>query len=337
MIVLAVAIHFLQSKAARSLSLAQVFRMTEMEAETAFRKIRWQDTQGEPVCPHCGGLDAYSARRPSGLLRFRCKQCGKDFTITSGTLFAAHKAPIRAYLAAIAVFMNEVKGKNALALSRDLGMSHKACWVLLHKVREAMAEEFRGRTVGGEGKTAETDGAYFGGYVRPANFREHRRDRRLAANQSGKRQSVVIVRERNGNSLPAVFKSESAALAWIKSKINRGTLVNADEAAGWDALATKYEMRRINHQEAYSDGEACTNWAESYFSRLRRGEMGHFHHVSGPYLLRYAQESAWREDARRVDNGAQVRRVTELALKRGPSVDFSGYYQRHQKEAPQAA
>jgi transposase-like protein len=328
-----VAIHFLQSKAAKSLSLAQVFRMTEGEAETAFRKIRWQDTNGEAVCPDCGGAEPYEYRRPTGLLRFRCKACGKNFSITSGTLFASHKAPLRAYLAAIAVFMNEVKGKNALALSRDLGMSHKACWVLLHKVREAMAEEFRGRKMGGEGKVCETDGAYFGGYVRPANFKENRRDRRLWQNQNGKRQSVIIVRERNGNSLPAVFKSEGAALSWIKSKINHGTIVNADEASSWNDLSSKYEMKRINHQEAYSDGEACTNQAESYFSRLRRAEMGHHHHVSGPYLLRYAQESAWREDARRVDNGAQVRRVTELALKRGPSVDFSGYYQRHVKAA----
>jgi transposase-like protein len=323
------AIHFLQSKAARTLSLAYVFRMTDVEAEATFCKIRWSETDGAPVCPSCGGLDAYECRRPKGLLRFRCKACRKDFSITSGTLFAAHKAPLRFYLAAIAVFMNEVKGKNALALSRDLGMSHKACWILLHKVREAMAEEFRGRKVGGEGKIVETDGAYFGGYVKPANYKEHRRDRRLAANQSGKRQSVVIVRERDGSSLPAVFRSEGAALAWIKSRVLLGTVVNADDATGWNDLHTKYEMKRINHQEAYSDAGACTNQAESYFSRLRRGEMGHFHHVAGPYLLRYAQEASWREDARRVDNGAQVRRVTELALKRGPSVDFAGYYQRH--------
>ena len=322
-------IHFLQSKAARTLTLAFVFRMTETEAETTFRKIRWQDTDGQAVCPECGRVEPYEYRRPTGLLRFRCKACGKNFSLTSGTLFASHKAPLRAYLAAIAVFMNEVKGKNALALSRDLGMSHKACWVLLHKVREAMAEEFRGRKIGGQDKTAEVDGAYFGGYVKPANFHAQRRDRRLLENQTGKRQSVIIVRERNGNSLPAVFRSESAALSWIKSRVSLGTVVNADEASGWNDLASKYEMKRINHQEAYSDGEACTNMAESYFSRLRRGEMGHFHHVSGPYLLRYAQEAAWREDARRVDNGAQVRRVTQLALGRGPSIDFAGYYQRH--------
>src|SRR6201992_937666 len=107
------AIHFLQSKAARTLSLMEVMRMSEGQAEMSFRKIRWVQTEGAPVCPSCGGLDAYSARRPSGLLRFRCKACKKDFTLTSGTLFAAHKAPLRAYLAAVAVFCNEVKGKNA--------------------------------------------------------------------------------------------------------------------------------------------------------------------------------------------------------------------------------
>jgi len=69
---------------------------------------------------------------------------------------------------------------------------------------------------------------------------------------------------------------------------------NADEAAGWNGLQSKYEMKRINHQEAYSDGEACTNMAESFFSRLRRGEMGHFHHVSGPYAPRHDFAEALR-------------------------------------------
>jgi transposase-like protein len=114
--------------------------------------IRWADTNGTPVCPSCGSVEAYEARRPNGALRFRCKGCKKDFSITSGTLFASHKLPLRGYLAAIAVFCNEVKGKSALALSRDLGLSYKSAFVLLHKLREAMAEELKGRVVGGEGK-----------------------------------------------------------------------------------------------------------------------------------------------------------------------------------------
>jgi len=78
--------HFLLSATAKTLSLASVFRMSDAEAETSFRKIRWSDTDGAAVCPSCGGLDAYECRRPKGALRFRCKACKGDFSITSGTL-----------------------------------------------------------------------------------------------------------------------------------------------------------------------------------------------------------------------------------------------------------
>src|SRR3954452_20462807 len=196
--------HFLLSSGAKTLSLASVLRMSDEEAEKTFRQGRWPATNGDPVCPCCGGLNAYEARRPNGSLRFRCRACAKDFTITSGTLFASHKLPLRGYLAAVAIFCNEVKGKSALALTRDLGVSYKCAFVLLHKLREAMAEEMRGRVVGGEGKTAEVGGGYFGGYVKPANMKADRLDRRFTRNQSGKRKVVVIVRERGGNSVPAV-------------------------------------------------------------------------------------------------------------------------------------
>ncbi len=248
---------------------------------------------------------------------------------TSGTLFASHKLPLRGYLAAIAIFCNEVKGKNALALSRDLGISHKAAFVLLHKLREAMAEEMKGRVIGGEGKTAEVDGGYFGGYVKPANHVENRVDRRLARNQTGKRKVVVIVRERSGNSVPAVFKSEAQAMSFIRARVAKGTVVNADEATSWDGLHGHFEMKRINHEQAYSMDGACTNWAEEFFSRPRRAEIGHHHHIAGVYLLRYAQEATWREDNRRMSNGDQVTRLAGLALSRKPSVDFAGYWQRH--------
>jgi transposase-like protein len=323
--------HFLLTRAAKTLSLASVFTMKDDEAEARFRAIRWADTNGEPVCPNCGSLDAYDCRRFKGAPRFRCRGCKKDFSVTSGTLFASHKLPLRCYLAAIAIFCNEVKGKSALALSRDLCVSYKCAFVLQHKFREAMAEELKGRVVGGEGKTAEIDGGYFGGYVKPANRKEDRLDRRLAANQTGKRKVVVIVTERGGNSVPAVFNTESQASAFIRARIAKGTVVNADESGAWDGLHDRFEMKRINHQEAYSLDGACTNQAEEYFSRLRRGEIGIHHHIAGPYLLRYAQESSWREDNRRVSNGDQVRRVADLAMKRSRSVDFTGYWQRHIK------
>jgi transposase-like protein len=321
--------HFLLSRQAKTLSLAQVCAMSDADAEAAFRKLRWPATQGAPVCPVCGCLDAYETRRATGLLRFQCKGCKKVYTITSGTLFASRKMTFKSYLLAVAIYCNEVKGKSMLALSRDLGVHYRTAFVLAHKLREAMASEMKGMEVGGAGVVAETDGAYFGGYLKPANFRENRRDRRLSQNQSGKRKVVVIVRERGGKTLPGVFKTEGQAVAFIKQRVKRETILHADEASSWNPLHDRFEVKRINHQEAYSDGESCTNQAESFFSRMRRGEIGHHHHIAGPYLLRFAQEAAWREDNRRVDNGTQVKRIACLALASGPSVDFTGYTQRH--------
>jgi transposase-like protein len=320
--------HFLLSAAARTLSLVQAMRMSDQEAETAFRAVRWSETNGEPICPACGSLSCYNRRRADGPARWRCKACLHNFSLTAGTIFANAKKPLKVYLAAVAIFTNEVKGKSMLALSRDLGCQYKTAFVLAHKMREAMATEMRGRIIGGEGKEAEIDGAYFGGYVKPANRREDRKDRRKAINQTGKRQYVVIVRERNGKSLPAVFHTEAEALGFIRSRVNRGTTLYADEAGSWNDLHSRFEMFRIDHQEAYSTDEACTNGAESFFSRMRRAEIGHHHHIAGPYLIRYAQEASWREDNRRLATGEQIGRVSTLAMKAKPSIDFCGYWQR---------
>ena len=320
--------HFLLSSRARTLSLATVFGMTDAEVEAAFRALRWAATAGAPVCPTCRSPDAYDCRRPNGAMRFRCRGCQRDFSVTSGTLFASHKRPLRTYLAAIAIFCNELKGKAMLAMSRDLNLSYKAAFVLCHKMREAMAAEMRGRLMGGVGKVAEVDGAYFGGYAKPANLKQKRIDRRLAQNLTGKRRVVIIIRERGGSCLPAVFRTEGGATRFLKSHIQPGTVVHADEAASWDRLHSKYKVKRINHGQAYSLNGACTNLAEGYFSRLRRSEAGHGH-ISGPYLLRYAQEAAFREDRRRITNGDLVRKLAELALTNKPSIDFAGYWQRH--------
>jgi transposase-like protein len=309
--------------------------LSDRQAEDCFRAVRWHETNGEPICARCGSVECSDRRTAKGVARWRCKACKYTFSVTAATIFANAKLPLRIYLAAIAIFTNEVKGKSMLALSRDLGTQYKTAFVLAHKLRESMATEMKGRMIGGFDKVAEVDGGYFGGYQKPANYKEHRRDRRLAVNQNGKRKCVVIIRERNGNSLPGVFPSEAAALSFIHSRVEKGTTLHADEAGSWNDLHSRYEMHRINHQEAYSTDESCTNWAESFFSRLRRGEIGHHHHIAGPYLVRYAQEASWREDNRRLATGEQVTRVSALAMKAKPSVDFCGYWQRRKlpKEA----
>jgi transposase-like protein len=316
------------SAAARSLSPAKVVRMSDRGAENVFVRVRWPGTDDDPVCPHCGCHICHDCRRSEHQPRWRCKACRADFSATSGTLFAWHKLPLRTYLMAIALFCNEVKGKSMLAFSRDLDVQYKTAFMLAHKLREAMASSAKALRIGGEGREAEIDGAYFGGHVRPENLAADRIDRRLAENQSGTRQVVVAMRERGGRTLAQVFRTEADAVAAVRSRIARGTTVHADESAAWNPLHASFAMRRINHQDGYSIDGACTNGAESYFSRLRRGELGHHHHIAGPYLVRYAQEAAWREDLRRVSNGEQVHGVVGLAMRCRPSVDFRGYWQR---------
>jgi transposase-like protein len=322
--------HFLLSAAARSLSLTKIAGMSESEAENLFLRLRWPQTGGKPLCPRCGCRICYDCRRDTDRPRWRCKACRADFSLTSGTLFAWHKLPLKTYLMAIAVFCNEVKGKSMLALSRDLDVQYKTAFVLAHKLREAMASATKSLVIGGDGRTAEIDGAYFGGHVRPKNLAADRIDRRLSENQPGNRKAVVTMRERGGRTLAQVFPTEAGAVATIRQRIARGTVVHADESSAWNSLHASFVMQRINHQDGYSSGGACTNGAESYFSRLRRGELGHHHHIAGPYLARYAQEAAWREDLRRSSNGEQVSGVATLAMRCTPSVDFCGYWQRAQ-------
>ena len=195
--------HFLLSAKARTLSLKAIYAAGEDKAYETFCKLRWSKTDGEPVCPHCGGLDAYeiTTRR-----RFKCSACGKQFSVTSGTILASRKMSFVDLLAAICIIANAAKGISALQLARDLDCQHKTAFVLAHKIREALAAETKGASLFGE---VEVDGAYFGGHIRPANEAENRVDRRLAEHQTGTRRVVVAFRQRKGRTLPFVVRNEA--------------------------------------------------------------------------------------------------------------------------------
>lgn len=314
--------HFLLSAKARTLSLKAIYAGGEDSAYATFRKLRWPQTDGEAVCPRCGGCESYdiSTRR-----RFKCVACGHQFSVTSGTMFASRKMAFVDLLAAICIVVNAVKGLSAMQLSRDLDCQHKTAFVLAHKLREAMASETAGATLDGE---VEIDGAYFGGHIRPANLVENRVDRRLAKHQTGKRRVVIALRQRKGRTLPFVAKHEQEGVDLAKRFVSRTSIMHADEAAHWDALHSGWQTRRINHSEAYSLPEGCTNQAESFFSRLRRMVEGQHHSVSPQYLHQYASHAAWLEDHRREDNGSNARRALGLALAHPVSRAWKGYWQR---------
>ena len=317
--------HFLLSAQARTLSLKAIYKGGEDKAYQTFKRLRWPETDGEPVCPVCGCLDHYeiTTRR-----RFKCAGCGKQYSVTSGTILASRKLSFMDLCGAVAIFVNAVKGLSALQLGRDLDVSYKTAFVLAHKLREALGAEMKGFGLSGE---VEIDGAYFGGSIRPENRKEDRRDRRLKEHQTGERRVVIVLRERGGRTLTFVRNKEAEGVPLAVATIAKGAKVYADEAAHWDELhATFPDAGRINHSEAYSADGANTNQAESYFARLRRMVSGQHHFCTARYLYQYATEAAWKEDHRRLDNGRAFTRTIALALASAKSAVFCGYWQRHQ-------
>ena len=315
--------HFLLTAQARSLSLKDIYQGGEDKARETFKRIRWAATNGEPVCPSCGCVEA---KQVKGRITFRCVGCNKQFSITSGTIFASRKMAYVDLLAAICIFVNAVKGLSALQLARDLDCQYKVAYVLSHKLREAMAAEVAGHTLTGE---VEIDGAYFGGHVRPANRKEDRLDRRLAENQTGTRRVVIALRERQGRTLTLVGKSEAEGVKIAARVAPNASKFYADEAAHWDALHGMYETFRINHSEEYSQLNGThTNGVESFFSRLRRMVDGQHHGVSPKYLHQYSAHAAWLEDHRRRSNGENANAALANAMAHPVSRNWAGYWQR---------
>lgn len=212
--------HFLLSAKARTLSLTAVARMSDDEARAVFQSIRWAATDGQPQCPRCNCTVNYPI---AGRHTWKCRDCRHQFSVTSGTIFASHKLPIRDYLLATAIFVNAVKGISALQLGRDLDVQYKTAFVLAHKLREAIgANQSEGELSG----VVEIDGAYVGGGSRQANEAADRTDRR--AEHPAGRQSVVVARQRGGRTLPVVVSKEADAVPFIRQHVAPGTVVHAD-------------------------------------------------------------------------------------------------------------
>jgi hypothetical protein len=108
---------FLVISARAIMSLVSIMRMSDDEARDTFKRIRWSSTNGEPFCPHCGCLTAYTLTETPP--RWKCSGCRRKFSLTSGTLFHSRKLPVRDYLAIIALFVNGVKGTSALHQPRS--------------------------------------------------------------------------------------------------------------------------------------------------------------------------------------------------------------------------
>ncbi len=306
--------------------------MTEARAFAKFKKLRWPDTNGAPVCPDCGGLDPWALVEGR---KWKCKGCALQFTATSRTIFSSRKLPFRKLLGVVALFANGVLGVSACRMSRDLCLSYKAAFVLLHKIREAMGKDDATSSMSG---VIEMDGAVFGGSLprlpnKKELWEEFKRKNKVAARK--KRKLIVVLRERQGDdpSVPAKVRTfllpkEGDAIEIARRMVLPHSIVHADRGLQWEPLHLHFDTKRIDHSTSFSDGIACTNQAESFFGRMRAAERGVHLHISGAHLARYAWELAWREQYRRKPNGDHFKMIIGAAGKARPSDTFRGYWQK---------
>lgn len=336
--------NFRLSSAANRLSKKEIYKMTDEQAHARLVQIRWSDTNGQPVCPHCNGEKVYAFANGR---TWKCAACRKKFSVTSGTLFHGRKLDYQDYLAAIAHFVHGATGVSAINLRFEISVSYRTAFVLAHKLREAMGDLIHSQpNLSGE---VEIDGAYVGGHSWPegggtnswsdveeeAPWQIDQEDQIDAAGADGRRQNesklcVAVAREKAGRTLPFVLADEGDAVEIFRRRISRDSIIHADGARVWNRLEAHVPMMRCNHSrnEWVAENGANVNWCESYNSRLKRAQYGVYRSISGHYCQQYANEIAWREDHRHEHDELQWRSLIRTALRLRKSQIWCGYWQR---------
>ena len=264
------------------------------EARKHLEAIRWPDG---PVCPHCGCLERAhrikgKSARP-GL--WFCGDCRKQFSVTVGTLFERSHIPLHKWLLAVHLLTSSKKGMSAHQLHRMLGVTYKTAWFMAHRIREAMRPNSDAGPLGGVGKIVEAE-TYIGG--KEKNKRRSKRSKRTSAIGGQGKEIVFSLIERGGHvrSHHVPYVSAKTLRPVLVARVDRESALMTDDAGQYRIVGPEFARHEsVNHGIGeYVRGDAYTNTVEGYFSILKRGISGVYHHVSQQHLKRYLAEFDFR-------------------------------------------
>ena len=274
------------------------------KARAYLEALRWPDGV---ICPHCGVIGDHYALEGKAHRKglWKCHACRGQFTVTVGTVFERSKIKLNVWLQAVFLLCSSKKGMSSHQLHRTLGVQYRTAWFMTHRIREAMTSyqtpKLLGSGTGGKGGIVEADETYWGNIKgrKPKGGGQHKMKIVSLVERQGKVRSYHVP-DVTGENLKRV----------LMDKIAPDSHVITDSSPRYNEMKrlqpfAKYEQ--VNHSKGeYVRGKAHTNTVEGYFSLLKRGLIGTYHHVSSHHLNRYISEFDFRYNNREVTDSERA-------------------------------
>jgi transposase-like protein len=251
-----------------------------------------------PYCPRCGGFDRITLVRGARAGLRRCGPCKREFTATVGTIFERSHVKLHKWFQVAHLMTSSKKGISAHQIHRTLKLTYKTAWFMCHRLREAMRDGHFTTQLGGDGKAVEIDETFVGGLEK----NKHRNKRQHLGTGGAGKEAVFSLVERGGrvhsHHVPAVTAKNLRPI--VEAQIHGATYVMTDEGGAAKKLGSEFTLHgSVNHSAGeYVRGNIHTNTIEGYFSILKRGIYGTYHHVSQKHLKRYLAEFDFRYNER---------------------------------------